>query len=208
MMVDKIAPLEPMSAPTMVSRLLERTKPSAVSAQPEALFSSVITTGMSAPPTWAVTSQPRSPAPPMLASRRCLPAAGLATNLTRPTPTATTRAAFTLFWNLKRMGRPDMMPWSFEKAMMLPVMVIAPITAAAYVERLCRTETSCDAKKDARAVAVAATPTRLWNAATSWGREVTSTRLAMPAPIPPPMAMVPKTCVRTGCGTLSDNSVP
>lgn len=53
-----MAPEEPMRAPTMVSKLLLSRKPSAHRAQPEQLFSTVITTGMSAPPMAAVRVRP------------------------------------------------------------------------------------------------------------------------------------------------------
>lgn len=59
MMQDRMAPEEPMRAPTMVNRLLLSRKPSAHRAQPEQLFSTVMTTGMSAPPIAAVKVTPQ-----------------------------------------------------------------------------------------------------------------------------------------------------
>lgn len=49
MMYDRMAPEEPIKAPTMVMRLLFIIKPSAHRAHPEYELSTVITTGMSAP---------------------------------------------------------------------------------------------------------------------------------------------------------------
>jgi hypothetical protein len=50
MMYDRIAPEEPISAPTMVIKLLFSMNPSAHKAQPEYELRTVMTTGMSAPP--------------------------------------------------------------------------------------------------------------------------------------------------------------
>jgi len=58
MMVVKIAPEKPTSAPTEVSRGSLKRKPSAQRAQPEYELSTVITTGMSAPPTEDVNRKP------------------------------------------------------------------------------------------------------------------------------------------------------
>ena len=55
------APEDPMRAPTTVSSGWSRMKPSAHRAQPEYEFSSVMTTGMSAPPMEAVMCRPRAP---------------------------------------------------------------------------------------------------------------------------------------------------
>ncbi len=48
-MYERIAPEDPIIAPTIVMRELFNMKPSAHSAQPEYEFNTVITTGMSAP---------------------------------------------------------------------------------------------------------------------------------------------------------------
>ena len=49
MMYERIAPDDPIIAPTIVMRELFNMNPSAHSAQPEYEFNTVITTGMSAP---------------------------------------------------------------------------------------------------------------------------------------------------------------
>mmetsp|Transcript_79481 Transcript_79481/g.257435 ORF Transcript_79481/g.257435 Transcript_79481/m.257435 type:complete len:274 (-) Transcript_79481:1581-2402(-) len=206
MMLERMAPLAPMRAPTMVSRLFESTKPSAVRAQPEALFSSVMTTGMSAPPTWPVTSRPSAPASPVPSSSTAEP--WLETKAMRPRQTELASSALRLFWKRKQSGRPETRPWSFAKATRLPVTVSAPMAAARYVERLCTTLNSARPRKDARAVEVAATPTRLWKAATSCGRSVTSTERATAVPMPPPKAMVPSICASTGPSAPSEITVP
>mmetsp|Transcript_33580 Transcript_33580/g.104688 ORF Transcript_33580/g.104688 Transcript_33580/m.104688 type:complete len:249 (+) Transcript_33580:740-1486(+) len=208
MMLERMAPLAPMSAPTMVSKLLESTKPSAVRAQPEALFRSVITTGMSAPPTAPVTSQPKAPATPVPSNSTRAPVAGCPTKATRPRHRPVANNPFRKFCPAKEMGLPDSRPWSFAKASKLPVTVRAPMDAAKYVERLCKTSKWPPPKKDAKAVDEAAKPTRLWKAATSCGKSVTSTRLAMPAPTPPPKSMVPSICASTGPDGARETTVP
>mmetsp|Transcript_64102 Transcript_64102/g.187566 ORF Transcript_64102/g.187566 Transcript_64102/m.187566 type:complete len:299 (-) Transcript_64102:408-1304(-) len=208
-MPDRIAPLEPMSAPTMVSRLFASTKPSAVSAQPEALLSSVMTTGMSAPPTPPVTSQPRAPARPVPRSSTRAPSAGRPTKAARPRQRDVTSRKFRKFCPAKEIGLPDIRPWSFAKASRLPVTVRAPITAARYVATLCKMSMwKPPPKKDASAVDEAAKPTRLWKAATSWGRSVTSTRFAMPTPTLPPRNIVPSICASTGPVGAMETTVP
>lgn len=57
-MYDRMAPELPMRAPTMVIKLLFSMKPSAQRAHPEYELSTVITTGMSAPPMAAVKVTP------------------------------------------------------------------------------------------------------------------------------------------------------
>ena len=57
-MYDRIEPLTPMSAPTVVSNGLSNMNPSATSANPEYAFKTVMTTGMSAPPMAAVVVYP------------------------------------------------------------------------------------------------------------------------------------------------------
>ena len=57
-MYDKIAPLLPIKAPTIVIKLLFNMKPSAHNAHPEYEFNTVITTGISAPPIAEVNVTP------------------------------------------------------------------------------------------------------------------------------------------------------
>ena len=52
-------------------------------------------------------------------------------------------------------------------------------------------------KKEATDVNTAASPTKLWNRATSCGKSVTAIRFATRAPMVPPTAMVAPICVRT-----------
>lgn len=54
MMYERIEPETPISAPTVVSNELSNMKPSATRAKPEYALSTVMTTGMSAPPMAAV----------------------------------------------------------------------------------------------------------------------------------------------------------
>ena len=60
----KKAPDEPIRAPTTVKTGRSRMKPSAHNAQPEYELSSVITTGMSAPPMDFVMCKPSAPDKP------------------------------------------------------------------------------------------------------------------------------------------------
>ena len=59
MIVVRMKPDAPTSAPPMISTLLLSTKPVAAAARPEAELSSAITTGMSAPPIGRVSRNPR-----------------------------------------------------------------------------------------------------------------------------------------------------
>src|SRR4029078_1327154 len=62
MMYERIAPLEPTSAPVTISRSLDSMKPGAAAAEPEWLFGSDPTTGMSAPPIAITMWMPKSSA--------------------------------------------------------------------------------------------------------------------------------------------------
>eukprot|EP00967_Tisochrysis_lutea_P002427 scaffold3029_cov33-Tisochrysis_lutea.AAC.1 len=80
----RMAPEEPMSAPTVVSSGLSSMKPSAHSAQPEYEFSTVMTTGMSAPPMEAVMCNPRPPESTPMPASASMPAAGDGLAIIRP----------------------------------------------------------------------------------------------------------------------------
>ena len=82
MICDKMAPDAPMSAPTTVSSCEPRTKPSAHRAQPDDEFSTVMTTGVSPPPTARVACAPRK------APNAATPARAQLASPTAPKPAA------------------------------------------------------------------------------------------------------------------------
>ena len=59
MMIDRISPDDPSSAPAMISSLFCSTKPIATAARPAYEFSSEMTVGMSAPPIGRISRTPK-----------------------------------------------------------------------------------------------------------------------------------------------------
>ena len=102
---------------------------------------------------------------------------------------------------LNVIGDPDIIPWSFKKAITEPENVIAPTAAPIDISiklpslilpgdpRL----NASGFKKAAIATNTAARPTRLWNPATSSGIAVIGILYAMKAPIKPPIKRKIKT---------------
>mmetsp|Transcript_73575 Transcript_73575/g.208363 ORF Transcript_73575/g.208363 Transcript_73575/m.208363 type:complete len:253 (+) Transcript_73575:691-1449(+) len=205
----RMAPEEPIRAPTMVSRVLSRTKPSAVSAQPDALLRSVMATGMSAPPTCEVTSRPSSPAEAAPASSISTPGMGpsCAASPPRKRASATAEAAEPPG---SFGGAPGTSPCSFAKATAEPVTVSAPMPAARYSETTCMLSVAPASapRAEATAASAAAAPTREWNAATSCGRAVISTCDATAPPAAAPAASVPPICISTGAGAPEATTSP
>ena len=80
-------------------------------------------------------------------------------------------------WPLNVIGEPDIIPWSFKKAIIEPEKVIAPTAAPIDISIKLPSLISpgdprlkaCGFKKAAIATKTAARPTRLWNPATSSG---------------------------------------
>ena len=62
MMIDRIKPLEPSSAPAVISSLLSSTKPIATADRPAYAFRIEITVGISAPPMGMISSTPKASA--------------------------------------------------------------------------------------------------------------------------------------------------
>ena len=60
MMIDRIRPDEPSSAPAVMSSLFSSTKPIATADSPAYEFSSEMTVGMSAPPIGRISSTPKA----------------------------------------------------------------------------------------------------------------------------------------------------
>ena len=96
---------------------------------------------------------------------------------------------------LKVIGDPDIIPWSFKKAIMEPENVIAPTAAPIDISiKLpslmfpgCPRLKAKGFKKAAIATKTAAKPTRLWKPATSSGIAVIGILYAINAPIKPPI---------------------
>ena len=99
------------------------------------------------------------------------------------------------------MGEPDIIPWSFKKAMIEPEKVIAPTAAPIDISiklpsLIFPGEPKLNAsgfKKADIATNTAAKPTRLWNPATSSGIAVIGILYAIKAPVVPPINRKPKT---------------
>ena len=98
-------------------------------------------------------------------------------------------------WPLNVIGEPDIIPWSFKKAIIEPENVIAPIAAPIDISIKLpslilpgepRLKASGFKKADI-ATNTAAKPTRLWNPATSSGIAVIGILYAINAPIRPPI---------------------
>ena len=102
--------------------------------------------------------------------------------------------AFNGCWPLKVIGDPDIIPWSFKKAITDPEKVIAPTAAPIDIStKLPRLIFPGDPrlkasgfKKAEIATNTAARPTRLWNPATNSGIAVIGILYAINAPIKPP----------------------
>mmetsp|Transcript_46358 Transcript_46358/g.121650 ORF Transcript_46358/g.121650 Transcript_46358/m.121650 type:complete len:244 (+) Transcript_46358:1040-1771(+) len=186
MMCVRIAPDEPMSAPTVVSRGWSSMKPSAQSAQPEYELSTVMTTGMSAPPIDAVMCQPSAPDRPVIPSRHIVPTAivGFAMKRAMQPSVPTPMPMFSWSRMERASGAEDMLPLSLPKATIEPVAVTPPMTVAremAVVRRPSSDSGWCAAcsRKSPTPVKTAARPTSEWKAATVCGSDVGSTRLAI-----------------------------
>ena len=102
--------------------------------------------------------------------------------------------ALKICWPLKVIGAPDIIPWSFKKAIIDPEKVIAP-TAAPIDISIKLANFMFPGVPRLKAVGLinaeiatktAANPTRLWNPATSSGIAVIGILYAMNAPIAPP----------------------
>ena len=100
----------------------------------------------------------------------------------------------------KRIGAPDMLPFSLANAMTEPEKVIAPMAAPSAISTrlialICPAASAIPnasgESKAAAATSTAARPTRLWKAATSWGIAVIGMRRAMTTPAPPPISAPP-----------------
>jgi hypothetical protein len=133
MMCVRMAPLEPMRAPTTVSMGELSMKPSAQSAQPEYELSTVITTGISAPPMEAVMCAPRAPLRPVVVARAATPLEPLvgsdrnrppAARLPRPMPMLRLSRCERFIAELSRL------PFSLPKATTEPVAVTPPMKVA------------------------------------------------------------------------------
>mmetsp|Transcript_14635 Transcript_14635/g.34538 ORF Transcript_14635/g.34538 Transcript_14635/m.34538 type:complete len:241 (-) Transcript_14635:993-1715(-) len=187
MMCVRMAPLLPMSAPTVVSSGWLSMKPSAHRAHPEYELRTVMTTGMSAPPMEAVMCNPRPPERAVIPIRAERPVAGLGFAMKSPMqPSVATPAAAFIWSRMGSLSAPlSRLPLSLPKAMREPAAVTLPMTVASATE-VSRTPSSSSglcalcARKSPTPVKTAARPTSEWKAATVCGREVGSTLEPMP----------------------------
>ena len=109
--------------------------------------------------------------------------------------------AFNGCWPLNVMGEPDIIPWSFKKAIIDPEKVIAPTAAPIDISiklpsLMLPGEPKLKAsgfKKAAIATKTAARPTKLWKPATNSGIAVIGILYAIKAPINPPIKRKIKT---------------
>ena len=103
--------------------------------------------------------------------------------------------AFNGCWPLNVIGEPDIIPWSFKKAIIEPEKVIAPTAAPIDISiKLPSLMLPGDPKlkasgfkKAAIATNTAARPTKLWKPATNSGIAVMGILYAINAPINPPI---------------------
>mmetsp|Transcript_30698 Transcript_30698/g.72136 ORF Transcript_30698/g.72136 Transcript_30698/m.72136 type:complete len:206 (-) Transcript_30698:1521-2138(-) len=147
-----------------------------------------MTTGMSAPPMDHVMCAPRPNDAAVTPARREQFVA-MSPSPKRNMPPATTQAPkpprlIRLLPGSWR-GSESRRPRSFPKAMREPVKVTPPMRTPDQTEHMPTMFMGC-AMYDDTHVITAARPTKEWKQATSSGREVMATRVAMRAPMPPP----------------------
>mmetsp|Transcript_24032 Transcript_24032/g.77162 ORF Transcript_24032/g.77162 Transcript_24032/m.77162 type:complete len:325 (+) Transcript_24032:1279-2253(+) len=138
MMCVRMAPDEPMRAPTVVRIGLSSMKPSAQSAHPEYEFSTVMTTGMSAPPMEAVMCSPSPPESTPIPASANMPAAGWEWPIvmSRPIIATVPAPAAMLIWSRcsSCSGAEGRLPFSLPKAITEPVVVTPPMTDASAID--------------------------------------------------------------------------
>ena len=71
MMIERIRPDEPSSAPAVMSTLFSSTNPIATAASPAYAFSSEMTVGMSAPPIGMISRTPKISDSTMISGNSC-----------------------------------------------------------------------------------------------------------------------------------------
>mmetsp|Transcript_14532 Transcript_14532/g.57970 ORF Transcript_14532/g.57970 Transcript_14532/m.57970 type:complete len:379 (-) Transcript_14532:782-1918(-) len=197
MMWVRMAPDEPIKAPTTVSNGLSSMNPSAQSAQPEYELSTVMTTGMSAPPIEAVMWRPRAPERPAAAPNAANPVVGEGCAMNRPIAPidAMPMPMFMTSRPGSASGAEPRFPLSLPNATTEPVAVMPPIHVARYSDVAVTVSITAGAVPPAAstrcayspiAVPAAARPTSEWKAATVCGSSVGDTRVAMAYPAAPP----------------------
>ena len=189
MMLVRISPEAPTSAPEMIKAFDSMTKPAAAAATPDAEFRKEITTGMSAPPMGSVLVMPSNTAIAAIAQLAAVPS-----NTTIATAAATAAAARSgsiRRWPGRVMDLPSMIPWSFPKATKLPESVRAPMKIEMATVTSVRVASPAVSALDISASATSAEepPPNPLKAATNCGMAVISTDRARYAPTPPPTTM-------------------
>ena len=151
------------------------------------------TTGMSAPPMGMMISTPIANASNVSSQNAACDS--VRQNHTTSTTIDTPRAALRRCCPGNTTGRPETSPCSLVNATTEPVNVTAPTPApmdismrlAALMAPTVPIPYASGVYRAAAATRTAASPTRLWNAATSCGIAVIGIRRAMTAPAPPPI---------------------
>ena len=145
----RIAPEAPTSAPAMIRTGLSMTKPAIATAVPVKLFSSEMTTGMSAPPIGSVMVTPKISAAARMTSISATFGVPVANRATAAITVIAARATVTSRPPGIRIGLPGMRPWSLPEAISEPVNVIEPMmmsrTMKMFVSR--RTATFAEANR-------------------------------------------------------------
>mmetsp|Transcript_52384 Transcript_52384/g.159206 ORF Transcript_52384/g.159206 Transcript_52384/m.159206 type:complete len:282 (-) Transcript_52384:1185-2030(-) len=187
MIFVRIAPLQPMREPTMVSTGLFSRKPSATNAQPEYEFKTVMQHGMSPPPTDPTKCTPITLDSAAVATISGMPPLEPKYELIMPICPAS-MAALSKFLAGRFIGAEPKLPLSLPKATRLPVSVTPPMKLPRMAAVLCTAFASGCSMCDPIAVIMAAKPTREWNAATVCGKAMGLTCAPSTAPPAPPAA--------------------
>lgn len=195
---DKIAPLDPTKAPTIVSSGLFNINPSAHNAHPEYEFNTVITTGISAPPIAFVNVTPKA----LLNTIAEIidNDAKLKLSVVAKTPRAANEAIAIpmLIWLCagKTVALLSINPYNLANATIEPVKVTPPVKTPKNTANLCTNAYGSWANSGKWCIQLptdvrtAAKPTKLWKHATNYGRSVIATLYAIVPPIVPPIPTI------------------
>ena len=196
---DKIAPEDPIKDPTIVNSGFESIKPSAHKAQPEYELSTVIATGISAAPIENITFQPNNELVNEVTSSAPTPI-GIDCDCIIATRDNIDIKANGLF-NSTLKGKSRFLPLNklanLINAAIEPVNVTPPIKVPKNEAIQWKLSGWPCAIKEAIEVAIAARPTRAWNAATVYGNSVTATLLPITVPTANPAPIRVKAYIKT-----------
>ena len=162
-------------------------------AHPEYEFNIETTTGISAPPIGIINRMPINKAN-IVNIWKNLGSSLLVKHIIKTT-IATPIRRLTICCPLNTNGAPLIIPWSLPKAIIEPVKVIAPMAKpkdisnllALFIDPILPIPYDSGDNNAVYATRTAATPTKLWKAATNWGIAVISIFSAIVVPITPPI---------------------